>query len=248
MIKLFAVDLDGCVTVPFKTPNWDVFTKVRDLNRESRHDETIPALTVCTGRPFPYAEAAAQYLDIYYPIVFEGGGGLYHPVTTSLTWSPKLTDEQLRTISELRQWVESEILPGYPGTMIEFTKRTDVGVVSADLAEIKEIYTRVRDRIMKHYDIFEVHNSDVSVNVVLKQCNKGAGLEQISNHTGIALEDMAFMGDGTNDLPALSRVRLPYAPSNARDEVKKIARVMPGEVTTAVLEAYNDIIALNRKG
>lgn len=247
MIKLFAVDLDGCLSVPFKTPEWDTFSRIRDLNRISRTDPVIPAITICTGRPFPYAEAVAQWLDIYHPLVFENGGGIYHPVTTRLTWSPNLTEADLLEIRKVRNWVEHEVLPDFPASMIEFTKKTDIGVVSSDVREIDEMYPIISNYIKQNYDIFDIHCTGVSINVILKNCNKGNGLEQLSENTGIPLDAIAFMGDGTNDLPALLKVRLPYAPQNAREEVKKIARVIEKEATNAVLDAYQDIIRLNKE-
>src|SRR5690625_6841963 len=71
MIKLFVTDLDGCISYPYRTPNWDAIQEIRDLNIASRSNPEIPPLTICTGRPHPYAEAVAQWLDVRLPFVFE---------------------------------------------------------------------------------------------------------------------------------------------------------------------------------
>lgn len=247
MIKIFAVDLDGCISQPFQTPDWDAISKIRELNKLSKHNPVIPALTISTGRPLPYAEAVAQWLGVYHPIVFESGGGFYHPVTNELTWSPQLTDDVFEHIRNIRKWVTEKIVPEYPGTILEFTKHTDVGVVSPDYSEIKEIYRRVRKYVEERYNIFDIHYTEVSVNVILKSSNKGTGIKQIAEMVNISTEEMAYMGDGTNDIPALEKVKLPFAPLNAREEVKKVAKVMEVEATKAVEEAYNTIIEYNRQ-
>ena len=71
------MDLDGCVTDPFKTPDWDAFTTLRSLNLQSLSNQLIPPLSICTGRPMPYAEAIAQVLGIRIPFIFGSGGGVY---------------------------------------------------------------------------------------------------------------------------------------------------------------------------
>jgi len=247
MIKIFAVDLDGCISHPFQTPDWDAISKIREYNHLSKHNPVIPALTISTGRPLPYAEAVAQWLGVYHPIVFESGGGLYHPETNELTWSNSLTEDVFKHIHEIREWVTNEIVPDYSGTILEFTKHTDVGVVSPNYSDIKEIYKRIKDYVEQRYEIFDIHYTEVSVNVILKTCNKGTGVEQIAELLNITTGDMAYMGDGTNDIPALEKVKLPYAPINAREEVKKVAKVISVEATEAVKTAYEEIIEYNRE-
>src|SRR5690625_6436425 len=68
MIKLFVTDLDGCISYPYRTPNWEAIQEIRDLNIASRSIPEIPPLTICTGRPHPYAEAVAQWLDVRLPL------------------------------------------------------------------------------------------------------------------------------------------------------------------------------------
>lgn len=247
MIKLFITDLDGCLSHPFIAPDWDLVTRLRTYNRESLSDETVPALTICTGRPQPYAEAVAQWLDIRYPVIFESGGGLYKPRVNELKWSPFLTEDMMEHIRHIRNFVTSEILPHYPHSFLEFSKYTDVGVVSAHYSEIKEIYPQMRDFVLRHHTEFEVHYTEVSCNVILKICNKGSGVEFLSQETSIPLDEMAYIGDGTNDIPALLKVRRSFAPRNAREETREVARVLPFKETEAVVKAYETLIEENRR-
>ncbi|MEX0994912.1 MAG: hypothetical protein WD599_05245, partial [Balneolaceae bacterium] len=111
MINLFILDLDGCVSEPYKTPDWESITKIRELNRRSRETDHIPPVTLCTGRPLPYAEAVAQWLDIRLPFVFESAG-MYDPdknrVVTGLDGSK---EEGMDSILEMKAWIRNQILP-----------------------------------------------------------------------------------------------------------------------------------------
>jgi 3-deoxy-D-manno-octulosonate 8-phosphate phosphatase (KDO 8-P phosphatase) len=53
--------------------------------------------------------------------------------------------------------------------------------------------------------------------------DKTAALLEIGLELGVALSEMAFMGDDLNDLPALRAVGVPLAPKNAVESVKAAA-------------------------
>lgn len=245
MIRFFVLDLDGCVTWPFQTPDWQAITAIRDLQLRSNKEEHIPALSLCTGRPQPYAEAVAQWLGIRDTIIFESGGGFYHPVTNKLTWSPHFTPEIEEKSNEIRRWFSQDILPRYSGMMLEFTKHTDVGMVHTDLDEIKEVYEIASRKIRDEYPDFEVHYTDVSVNIIVKACNKATGLNYFAGLQGVTADEIAYIGDTSGDIKALEWSAAPFAPANAIDEVKKRAQVMDGEVTNGVLEAYQLLVGQN---
>jgi 3-deoxy-D-manno-octulosonate 8-phosphate phosphatase (KDO 8-P phosphatase) len=58
----------------------------------------------------------------------------------------------------------------------------------------------------------------------LGHLEKLATAQQVCRRRGWALSEAAFLGDDLIDLPLLSRVGFPIAPSNARPEVKRAAR------------------------
>ncbi len=246
MIKFFVLDLDGCLTYPFETPDWQSITRIRELQIQSGKDEFVPALSLCTGRPLPYAEAVAQWMGIRDTIIFESGGGFFHPLTNKLTWSPHFTDDIAKKSREIRTWFANDVLPQFPGVMLEFTKHTDVGMVHTDVEEISKVYEIARGKIEAEYPEFEVHQTGVSVNIIVKACNKVSGLQFFAERNGIPADEIAYIGDSTGDLMALDWVGAPFAPANAIKEVRKRSRVMNGEATMGVLEAYQTIITDNR--
>jgi len=246
MVKLFVADLDGCISIPFQTPNFSELAQIRSYSERAKEEDTIPHLTICTGRPLPYAEAVAQWLDVKLPIIFESGGGIFNTVTNHITWSPEYKANK-SDIDAIRSWVQEHIVSNYDGVMPEFAKQTDVGLVHPKESVIDEIYPQIEKYVTQNYFQFDVHYTEVSVNIILKDSNKGTGVETLSAFTDIALEEMAYIGDGTNDIPAMKRVGAAYAPSNCRGEVAEHARVIDKKATSAVLEVYKKLIRENRK-
>ncbi|MCR9132574.1 MAG: HAD-IIB family hydrolase [bacterium] len=245
MIKLFITDLDGCVTDPFITPDWKAFSKIRQLNLNSHYDPNIPPLTICTGRPMPYAEAMAQILGIRIPFLFESGGGMYDVAKNELTWTPELNDERKREVKEIKKWAVEKFINSYEATIPEFAKFTDVGIINQNSEIIYEIRDASKEFISNNYPHFEVHHTEVSVNIILKKANKGEGIKMICKHFGYSLDEVAYIGDSSGDIPGLNIVKLPFAPVNAAEPVKQVADVMRGKSTDGVLEAYHKIIEYN---
>lgn len=245
MIKLFVADVDGCLCIPFESPHWESITRLRKYIQNKNGDTFIPEFTLCTGRPHAYAEGLAQWLDVKNPFVFESGGGVYDINTNTFVWNDAFDEEAQKAIRELTQWIEEEILPHYEGLMPEFAKRTDVGMVHPDKEVINEIYPKVTEYVQQNYEGFVTHYTDVSINILLEQSNKGAGVEKIGELLDIGMDEMAYMGDGTNDIPALEKVARPFAPINAREEVKEVAEVIDKEATKALLEAFERVVEYN---
>lgn len=246
MIKLFITDLDGCVTDPFKTPDWEAYTELRKLNLQSNEDSSIPPLTICTGRPMPYAEAQAQILGITLPFIFESGGGMYDVKKNELIWSPLFNEEAKRQIEEIRNWAQKEIFSVYEGVISEFSKFTDVGFIHPDSSIIDEIYAKAVELISGHYQNFEAHKTEVSVNIIQTGANKGKGITMLCDYLGIALDEVAYIGDSSGDIPGLTIVGMPFSPVNAIQATKEVSEVMEGESTKAVVQAYQKIIERNK--
>ncbi|MFU8860250.1 MAG: HAD hydrolase family protein [Cyclonatronaceae bacterium] len=247
MIRLFILDIDGCISYPFQSPDWENMGKIRRLNELSRSDQTIPPITLCSGRPQPYVEAISQWLDVDYPVVFESGGGFYRVKSNDLWWHPVITDHIHTCNEQIKDWVEAQVIPKYPGMIREFSKKTDVGIISSSEMDILDAYEIITAYIHDNYPDYEVHHTEVSVNVIVKNSNKGEGLKYLSELTGIPVNRMAYIGDSSGDITALKTVSRPFAPSNATNGVRQIARVLMAATSDAVLAAYDEIIAENRR-
>ncbi|MCP9292274.1 HAD hydrolase family protein [Gracilimonas sediminicola] len=246
MIKLFITDLDGCISHPFVSPNWEAVTKIKELNQRSREVEEIPALTICSGRPFPYVECVAQWLDVNIPMVFESGGGMYDFNTNEITWNPHFNDEAKAAVAEIQDWINGTLVKNYKGTYPEFAKYTDVGLVNPDPSKVALMHQEVLNYVPERYPMFEVHATDISVNIILKKANKGVGIRLLCELLEIDLNEVAYIGDSSGDMPGLEIVGKSFAPLNAKSFVKDAVDYVTKETTEGVLETYEEIIAYNK--
>ncbi len=248
MIRLFISDLDGCISFPFRPPPLGTLAELVELHGQRKSDACIPPLTLCTGRPMTYAEAVAQWLAVDRPFLFESGSGMYDPVANRVTWSPHLTDTDKQALAELRQVVHTELAERYPGTIAEIAKRFDVGLVNPDTATIQLLRAAIEELVAGYSNAdLEIHHTPISVNVIPRAANKGAGIAWLAAQLGISLDEVAYMGDSGGDVSALTRAAMPFAPANAAPEAKAVATVLRGEATEGLLEAYRAVIAHNRQ-
>ena len=247
MIKLFISDIDGCLSRPFKTPDWELLSQLRRLNEHSINDMAVPPLSICSGRPFPYVEAVAQWLGVDQPVVFESAG-IYELENNKIDFLPAFDDDAEQEVEELKNWLREELVPEYSGLIIEFTKRMDAGVIHLETSVIHEIYPQVVEYVSEHYPRFEVHHTDVSINIILAKNNKRNGILELCEVLDLNPREVAYIGDSSGDIPGLKIVGRSFAPSNASDDVKAEAEVvLEAEVTEAVLMAYRQVIQENRQ-
>jgi hydroxymethylpyrimidine pyrophosphatase-like HAD family hydrolase len=62
------------------------------------------------------------------------------------------------------------------------------------------------------------------INIVARGVSKKKALEALARYLGIAVDEVAAIGDGPNDIPLLSSVGLAVAMGNAPEEVKAAAQ------------------------
>jgi len=230
--------------MPFISPDWDLLTQIRSLNEKSAHQQEIPPLTICSGRPYPYVEAVAQWLNVRLPVVFESAGILHldnHQISTNGVFDENAEHQ----IKELQDWLLAEIITHEEGMVPEFTKRMDAGLIHPKKVVIQRVYPRIKEYVQKNYSRFEVHDTDVSINILIKENNKATGISDLCELLEIDPSEAAYIGDSSGDIPGLELVGDPFAPLNAAQEVKNVAEVMSVESTQAVLTAYERIIERN---
>lgn len=246
MYKLFITDIDGCLTTPFKVPDWELLSQIRRLNTQSDHDMAVPPLTLCSGRPMSYVEVVAQWLGIDSPVVFESAG-IYQLKTNEVQFLSAFDDEAEEQVRQLKKWLEEEIIPRHEGLILEFTKRMDAGIIHLDKEVIDEIYLPISRYVENHHPDFEVHKTDVSINIVLSTNNKRNGIQKLCELLELETGEVAYIGDSSGDIPGLQIAGKAFAPLNASEDVKQEAEVVEAYVTDAVLAAYRKIIQENRK-
>ena len=248
MIKLFVTDIDGCLSTPYEPYDLEGFSTFRRFVDDAglpTEEHPTPAVSVCSGRPYPYVEAITQALGLTVPVLFEGGGGRFDPVAAQTTWNPALTDEIEAEIEEVRHWFVTECVPGTKMS-IDHAKRTQAGIVSPDPEEITAVRPRTEQFVAENVPDLRVFSTDVSVDVVPPGITKRTGLDWLTDHLGVDMSEVAYIGDADSDLEALSAVGTSFAPANADEEVLRTVDVVTaGSVLDGTLDAYRRCLDRN---
>lgn len=240
MIELFVTDIDGCLAEPYEPFDLEGLATLR-----RRAETQAPALSICSGRAYPYVEAMTQALGLTTPVLFEAGGGRFDPVAARTTWSPHLTDEMEAKLNTVQRWFLSECVPG-TSVSLDHAKRTQAGVVSPDPDEITAVRARTEEFVAENVPDLRVFSTEVSVDVVPPGITKRTGLEWLTDHLGVEMDEVAYIGDTDSDLEALSAAGTSFAPANADEEVlRTVDHVTDGPVLEGVLEAYRQCLELN---
>ncbi|MEP7198275.1 MAG: HAD hydrolase family protein, partial [Chloroflexota bacterium] len=195
-IRLVALDIDGCLTAGEAKPfDFEALAFIAALNRRARVDAAQFAVTLCTGRPEPYVEALTQAIDGFMPAIFENGGGLYFPSPYRFAFNPAITPPMRATLADIRSVLQRELVatgiaqfqPGKEVTATLYPSRADVSLA--------QLATMARAAVGDRLDGYAIFASVSCVEIMPKGIDKGAALEWLSQETGIALSEMAGIGD-----------------------------------------------------
>ncbi|MEM6988413.1 MAG: HAD family hydrolase, partial [Pseudomonadota bacterium] len=213
---------DGCLSIgkgqPFDIP---LITALREKNSQLASQGI--GLTLCTGRPQPYAEAVAQLLAIDLPIVCEGGAMLYEPSTD--TYRPLADSISLRGIADIKAAISaSDILTDT--LYFEVGNDCSICLTGPDIAEKDHAIIRDKmDSLMARFADFPVSwsHSTTSVDITPHGISKGTGVRTLSAELGVDLAQTASIGDSNGDVGMFKVAARGYCPSNASDELKSLA-------------------------
>jgi hydroxymethylpyrimidine pyrophosphatase-like HAD family hydrolase len=248
--QLFIADIDGCLGEACQPYGLDGVRALSELAAEAgapdANDER-PAVSLCSGRAYPYVEAVTQMLDLRAPVLFESGGGMFDLREAEVTWNPTFTDETERALNEVGRWLREEITPNSP-LMFDYGKRTQRGVVGDDRESIAEAAPRVRAHAERRHDELCAYATSVSVDVLAEGITKRQALAWIADHLSLDLNEVAYIGDTEGDLGALASVGRSFAPANAEASVREaVDHVTDAPQIEGTLEAYRACLERNRK-
>ncbi len=224
--KLIITDLDGCLN-PEESIPWDLdsFHEFAHLCRQAADgDGPIPRLTLCTGRPQPYVEALMKILDIRLPAICEGGAVMYSLHDNRAYYGPGVTEEKIIGLRNVRAFIETHILPKYPGLLIQFGKEANLSVFTQQPDVFEEIVPVIE---RYNYDTggpkLTIYPSHYYLNISIAGVDKGSALRQLFEHVGVAPEEAVGIGDTEGDLPIRENTAYFACPANARQAIKNVA-------------------------
>ena len=223
-ISLIVSDIEGCLS-PGKNLPLDLFSlaQIQSCNSKARKNHSI-LLTLCTGRSQPFVEAFCQMLSVYSPCVCENGAFLYNMYSDTLLRHPLITDNHIRSLKELRQYLETEVRPKYPhrqepGKEICISLNP-IGSVDTYSERIEELY----EQICPHIDqgMFNINHSASAVDITPCGIDKAAGVTFLSETMRIPTHQILGIGDTAGDLSFLKIVGLAAGPANMTEALKGV--------------------------
>lgn len=226
MAALIVTDVDGCVTPEDSAP-FDLahLTPLIALLRGSAcKTNTLPPVTLCTGRPQPYVEVLAKLLDIRLPIICENGAVLY---TLDGNWSrytAGVTEAKIAGLRAIRAFLERDLLPKHPNARYQFGKEAMLSVYSDAHAELARIHEAVEAFATREALPAAVINlTHFYLNISMAEVDKGTALLGLINDLGVARDQVVAIGDTVGDMPLRDTAGFFACPANAQDEIRAVA-------------------------
>ncbi len=218
-IRLIVADIDGCLSGGTAS-HFDhrLLERIAEMNQMSRHDATVPAITYCTGRPQPYVECLMQTTHVYQPALCEGGTVFFDLPSHSILMHPDFTPVEEKVLAELHAEVQRRLV----GPLIkpEPGKITHITLIFQRPHVPEDLLDEAIEIAAQFGDTFVVEKSRTCIHILFRHIHKGVGLQWLADHTGIATNEMAGIGDAAPDLPFLKMVGFAFAPENAHATVK----------------------------
>lgn len=216
---LIICDIDGCLA----TEDGGAFDLARLGGLAQRNAAAArgegPPITVCTGRPLPYAEAMCRLLaNTHTPCVCENGAWLYHPATNHYERDPAITVADLDAVAGASRLLEERYAAAgvsqYPG------KTASVTLYHPDRERLHAIAPEVDALLADHGWPFRVSMTWDYINIDLPQIDKAAGLRRLFATTGIDPQRAMAIGDTDGDLPMAESVGWFGCPANASERLQ----------------------------
>ncbi len=207
-IKILATDIDGTLT------DNKYYLNIKAINAIRKVEELgIPVILV-TGNAFPIASTLSHYIGTTGPIVSENG------CVIGYKWEPILLADPPKNRDKI---IEEMVSLGFkiaPSTKFKFV---DLGFKRTDKTKNLTIDKIRKYLIDKGLGDFYVTDSGFAVHVAPKSIDKAYGLREALKLMGRDLKEVAYIGDGENDIPVMKSVGFSATVSNAPQTVKKIA-------------------------
>lgn len=230
-------DIDGCLGPESAEPvDAERLARLAAHNRAAISAADRPVVTLCSGRPLPYAEAIARMIhnDVL-PVVCENGVWLWDPRTNEFLRDPSIARTHLDAVAAATEWVERELGPR--GVVIQPGKTASLSLWHADTPYLRTLPPLLERVFRERGWPFRVSMTIAWINIDLAHISKATGLRRLIERTGLARDRLAGIGDSVGDLAMLEHVRYFACPSNATPEVRaRASYVSPHAEIDGVLD------------
>lgn len=237
-------DIDGCLGPESNAPlDVAALEKIAEYNQEAIARRDRPVVTLCSGRPQPFAEAMCRFLsNTELPCVAENGVWLFDPRTNRYLRDPAIGAEHLAAVHEATVWIEAELGPS--GMVIQPGKTASISLWHEDTRFLKSHMPRLREVFAARGWPFRVSDTIAWINCDLTHVSKATGIARLLKETGLVPSRLAGVGDSPSDLVMLDHVAFFACPGNAHPEVRARSNyVSPEHEVRGVLDILARLLA-----
>lgn len=231
-IRLLVFDIDGVLTEgEARRLDLPLFEMLARLNRRARQDPSLPAATLCTGRPAPYVEVLLQAMDGHVPAVFENGAGLYVPQSYRFLPHPSLNADDPASegpiVAVRRRLAETVVRRG--AAYFQPGKEYTLSLFATDPSRTATLHEEADAALGELRPTVDYLYSPSCLNILPRGMHKGKGIEFLASYTGYQLKEMLGVGDSDVDVPFLEAVGHSAAPDNGNEAVKQVAHYVSSQ-------------------
>jgi len=216
-------DIDGCLGPESAAPvDAHALAKIADWNRDAKARGDRPILTVCSGRPQPYAEAMCRVTanDVL-PCVCEMGVWIYDPRDNRYLMDPAITPQHKDAVIEMLRWADRDLLPR--GVVYQPGKSASMSLWHPDTPFLMGLKPEIAAKVEREGWPIRVSSTVAWVNCDLKHVSKGTGLQRMMGMCGLTKDRLVGIGDTLGDLAIRENVTWFACPANAVTELKRVA-------------------------
>lgn len=213
-------DIDGCLGPESAAPlEAEALVELAEHNRRAIAGADRPILTVCSGRPQPFAEAICRFIhNDAIPCVAENGVWVYDPRLNRYLMDPTITDEHFSAVAEASRWVQRELYP--LGVVIQPGKTASLSLWHSDTALLRSLRARVERAFKDHGWPLRVSMTIAWINCDLSHISKATGIARLLEISGLRRQRLAGIGDTLGDKAIADNVAFFACPDNADPRIK----------------------------
>lgn len=222
------LDLNGCVMGPPSKEFYEGLWELAQIAELTKQEKAPFILGACTGREMQYARAALHIIGSPRGIsICESGLGIFD--VENEIWTPHPRTNELKPLfeKEISKIVVSRIMASHPGDLrlyvgnmlniaIELTPQAKITIEALHEETGRELQEFVLKGMVK------LHHSKDAEDITA--FDKGDGIVQVEEKTGISRSRTLGIGDSDGDEPLLKTVEFIGCPDNASEACKALVR------------------------
>jgi hydroxymethylpyrimidine pyrophosphatase-like HAD family hydrolase len=216
-------DIDGCLgpesTAPMEAAK---LAQIEAWNRAAISKGDHPIVTVCSGRPQPYAEAICRIIgNSALPCVCEMGVWLYDPHDNSYIMDPQIQPDHLDAVNAAMRWVDREL--SKDGVVYQPGKTASMSLWHPDTDFLMSLLPRIHEKVKRERWPLRISRTVAWINCDLEFVSKKTGIARLLARCGFMKERLVGVGDTLGDMAIRESVGFFACPANADAELKKSA-------------------------